>query len=354
MFGHRMQLPREVIVGQNVTHDIGLLCRQLGVGDTALIIAGAKTWTIAGLTVKESLEREGYSVNHCLVETAHYQYVEIARRCIQKRKVKFCLGVGGGKNIDVAKMASYLEHIPFISVPTAATHDGIASTNVSIVGADNAMPYSRKTEAPLAIVADTTIIMKAPYRYLASGCGDIVSNWTAVKDWKLAKDIKGEYYGEYAASLSKMSASLILSNTSTIRKGTEDSVRMVVEALISTGVAMAIAGSSRPASGSEHLFSHALDSLGSSRAMHGEQCGVGAIMMEYLHHGNWKRIRNALRKLEAPTDAKGLGITPKLVIKALTIAHTIRPERYTILGDGLSASEAREVATATHVIPSRM
>ena len=104
---------------------------------------------------------------------------------------------------------------------------------------------------------------------------------------------------------------------------------------------MAIAGTSRPASGAEHLFSHALDKLEASNAMHGEQCGVGTIMMEYLHGGDWKKIRDALSMLGAPVTAKELGLKDEEVIKALEIAHSIRPERYTVLGkEGLTTATA--------------
>ena len=350
MRGHRMQLPREVIVGLNVADDIGKLCRSLGVPNSGLIIAGTTTWKIAGKRVYKALEKEGYTVSTCLVSASSMEGVNEARKCITRDQVGFCLGVGGGKNIDVAKLASFLEGIPFLSVPTAATHDGIASTNVSIGWGHPPQQFTKKANAPLAIVADTSIIMKAPFRFLASGCGDIISNWTAVKDWKLAHEKNGVYYGEYAASLSKMSASLILQNIELIKKNTEESVRFVVEALISTGVAMAIAGTSRPASGAEHLFSHALDKLKASKAMHGEQCGVGTIMMEYLHGGDWEKIRAALSMLGAPVTAKELGVTPQNVINALMIAHTIRPERYTILNSGLTESQARKLAQSTGVI----
>ena len=56
--------------------------------------------------------------------------------------------------------------------------------------------------------------------------------------------------------------------------------------MISSGMAISIAGNSRPASGSEHKFSHALDMIAPKPALHGEQCGVGTIMMMYLHGGD--------------------------------------------------------------------
>ena len=98
------------------------------------------------------------------------------------------------------------------------------------------------------------------------------------------------------------------------------------------------------------MFSHALDQLAPKPALHGEQCGVGSIMMMYLHGGDWQQIRSALKKIGAPATARELGIEDKYIIEALLHAHSIRPERYTILGSGLTPSAARKVAKITGVI----
>jgi len=114
---------------------------------------------------------------------------------------------------------------------------------------------------------------------------------------------------------------------------------------------MAVAGSSRPTSGSEHMFSHILDKIAPGKALHGEQCGVGSIMMMYLHGGDWKRIRAALQQIGAPTTAKELGVSNDQLIEALVHAHEIRKDRYTILGDrGLTRDAAERLATITNVI----
>ena len=87
------------------------------------------------------------------------------------------------------------------------------------------------------------------------------------------------------------------------------------------------------------------------RPMHGEQCGVGAIMMVYLHGGNWEKIRDALKDIGAPTTSEELGVSKKKIIEALVSAHEIRPERYTILGEtGLTEDAAKKVAKITGVI----
>jgi glycerol-1-phosphate dehydrogenase [NAD(P)+] len=119
---------------------------------------------------------------------------------------------------------------------------------------------------------------------------------------------------------------------------------VVTKALIVSGVSMSVAGSSRPASGAEHMVSHALDRLVPGRALHGEQCGVATIVALYLHGAAWEEARDALHHVGAPTTAKQLGIPRDTLVEALLQAHTIRPERLTILGDGGLAREAAEQA----------
>ncbi len=341
----KIELPRKVLIGDNAIEKVSNLCKKLQLGKKAIIVSGKKTMKIAGRKVEEQLLKSDFDVEVKLAERSSLDEAEELGDYIEKKKIDFVVGVGGGKNIDLAKYASYIAYVPFISIPTAASHDGIASPNASFKG------VSKKASAPIAIVADLEVISKAPYRFTAAGCGDLVANYTAVKDWELAHKLRGEYYGDYAAALALMSAKIIINNASEIAKKLKESVKIVVEALISSGTAMSIAGSSRPCSGAEHMFSHALDRIAPKPALHGEQCGVGTIMMAYLHGLPWQRIRDALKKIGAPTTARELGIEDEYIIKALTIANKIRPKRYTILGDkGITRKAAEELARKTGVI----
>ncbi|MEE9410573.1 MAG: iron-containing alcohol dehydrogenase, partial [Candidatus Heimdallarchaeota archaeon] len=127
--------------------------------------------------------------------------------------------------------------------------------------------------------------------------------------------------------------------------------RIVMNSLIGSSLAMCVAGSSRPGSGSEHMFSHALDSIAEKPALHGEQCAVGSILMAFLHDLDWEKIKSTMEKIGLKTKARDLDIKDDEIIKALEIAHSIRPERYTILGkDGLSHEVAVRVAEKTGVI----
>ncbi len=345
---HIMQLPREVLLGENLKGEVVNVAKRVGLGGKALVLYGPRTKEIAGKDVERSLTEE-FEVSSLTIRGATMDEVERTMERIRDEGIKWLVAVGGGSIIDVAKLASYRTGVPFISFPTTASHDGIASANASI--RDLGVKTSVKAVPPVAVIADVKVIKTAPYRYLAAGVGDIISNLTAVKDWQLAHRIKGEYYSEYAASLSLMSAKMVIKNADIIRLGNEESVRKVVKGLISGGVAMSIAGSSRPASGAEHLFSHALDSIAPKPALHGEQVGVGTIIMAYLHGLKWERVRETLKRVGAPTNAYELGIDPELIVEALTIAHKIRPERYTILGrDGLTREAAEKAAKITGVI----
>jgi len=343
----RIELPREVWMGPRVLGQVADVCSRLCPSKSVLIVADSLTFELAGDGICRQLVKAHFDVKHALIERANMATVARVRKIV-RRGVDFLIGVGGGKCIDVAKFSSFQEDKPFISVPTAASHDGIASARASIKGGRQLT--SVQTHAPLAIVADTLIIKRAPHRLLAAGCGDLIANFTAVRDWELAHRLRGEPYSEYAAALSLMSAKIVMEDADVIRKHTEESVRKVVKALISSGVAMGIAGSSRPASGSEHLFSHALDLIAPKPALHGEQCGVGTIMMMYLHGDDWQAIREALQTIGCPINAKELDIPPKYIVKALTIAHRIRRERYTILKDGLGRNAAERLAKETEVI----
>ena len=345
---HLMELPREVLLGEDLKGEVLNVARRLKLPEKALILYGPKTREIAGREVEENLKRE-FDVRGVLIKEASMEEVVRVERKIREEGAGWIIAVGGGSIIDVAKLASFREDVPFISFPTTASHDGIASANASIK--DLGMKTSMKARPPIAVIADVKVIKTAPYRYLAAGVGDMISNLTAVKDWQLAHKIRGEYYSEYAASLSLMSAKMVIRNANIIRLGNEESVRKVIKGLISSGVAMSIAGSSRPASGAEHLFSHALDAIAPKPALHGEQCGVGTIIMAYLHGLKWERIRETLKKVGAPTNAYELGIDPEYIVEALTVAHKIRPERYTILGkDGLTREAAERAAKITGVI----
>lgn len=325
---HRIDLPRIVLVGNGVLNKIGEVCEELDLR-RQLIVTGEKTVKIAGEKARETMRQRGLKADVAIVSNADLNTVERVKEEAVAIGVDAVVGVGGGRTIDVAKLSAYRSNTFFISVPTIASHDGIANSLASIKGLEK--PYSIKAKSPIAVLADSSIVGESPYRYTASGCGDIISKAVSVRDWRLAHKETGEYYGEYAGSLALMSSNLVMRNAHLIRDQLEEGYRTLLEALVSCGVAMSIAGSSRPCSGSEHLFSHTLDMITPGVALHGEQCGVGTIMMAKLHGLDWNAIKKSLQVIRAPTTAKELGINRETLVRALVKAREIRPDRYTIL-----------------------
>ncbi len=333
-----MQLPRDVVIGHDVFLQLPSVCEDLKLGKTALMISGKSTMALAGNQVREVLSKTRM-VEPFYAEEISVKVIKEAEKAAAD--ADFLIGVGGGRVIDTAKIVSYNLDRPFISVPTAASHDGIASARASV--AIEGGHSSLQAQPPIAIVADTAIIAKAPHRLLAAGCADVISNYTAILDWELAHRVKGEQVSEYAAALSKMTAEILVKNAHLIRPNNEESAWIVTKALVSSGVAMSIAGSSRPASGGEHKFSHALDRIAPSKALHGESCGIGTIISMYLHGGDWKGIRASLKSIGAPVTPKEVGIDDATAVAALLMAKDIRPERFTIFDMGLTRESAENL-----------
>ncbi len=214
-----MQLPRDVLIGHGVLEEISRVCKHLGVRKKAIIVTGVHhTKKIAGERVLEILSEAGYEVNLEEVPSICVESLEHVKNVSSAKKAKFILGVGGGSVIDTAKIASFELGIPFISVPTIASHDGIVSPRASMKDKDKGNTVSIQAHAPLAVVADTKIISSAPYRFTAAGCGDLLANYTAIRDWRLAQRLRNAEFSSYAAALSEMTANMVMENVTEIKQ----------------------------------------------------------------------------------------------------------------------------------------
>jgi len=329
-----MQLPRKVIIGNKILNNTLEYIKETTLKNEKIVfITGENVKRKINQQIEDNFIKKQIEYQWVLAGDASFQSVEDIEKEIKNENIEIIVGIGGGRCIDIGKMTANNLKKPFVSIPTSASHDGISSPFVSLRGGKK--PYSIKVETPIGIVADLEIISNAPYRLIASGCGDLIAKITAIKDWELARDDVNEYFGEYAANLSYISAKMILdisNNITEYKKIDKKITRTIVEGLISSGVAAGIAGSSRPCSGSEHLFSHALEYITSSKCgLHGERVGIGTIIMAKLHNLDWKDIKRSLETIGAPTTAKEIKADKDELIDAFFLAGKIRPERYTIL-----------------------
>ena len=340
MSSHTMELPRQIVIGEKNIGKVGNFIVNLANPKKVSLVSGDRVRKITYEKVERSLtDSKIKNVWHISISN-DMKSAKKTQHDIRKDNSDLIIGIGGGRSVDIAKMVAFNLKKPFVSIPTSASHDGIASPFVSLRGDK---PHSIIATAPLGVFVDIEILKKAPRKLLASGCGDLMAKVTAVRDWELARDNVGEYFGMYAANLASMSAKIVIENSKNFKK--KPDVRMIVEALISAGVAACIAGSSRPCSGAEHLFSHALDYLEPGVGLHGEKCGIGSILIAKLQGQDWKKIVTMLKNVGAPTTAKQIGLKPKILAKALLIAPSLRPERYTILNQ-VKMTEEKAIALA--------
>ncbi len=342
-----MELPRLILIGEKNINRFGNFLQQLDSPKKVSVISGLNVKKFLQKKIERSLLSSKIKGVWHIAKNNEIASIKQIQSKVRNDKSDIIIGIGGGRSVDIAKMIAFNLKKSFVSLPTAASHDGIASPFVSV---RSDKPHSIVATAPLGVFVDIDIIKKAPKRLLASGCGDLVANIIAVRDWELGRDKTGEYFGRYSANLASMSAKILMENSDLFAKKGLD-VRVIVEALISAGVASCIAGSSRPCSGAEHLFSHALDRLAPGVGLHGEKCGIGAIMMAKLQGQDWKKIIKTLKNVGAPTTAKKIGLKPATLAKALTIAQSLRPERYTILKQSkMTEKKAIALAKSTKVL----
>ena len=164
------------------------------------------------------------------------------------RSVSAIVAIGGGIAIDVGKYAGFLTRLPVIAVPTAISNDGFCSPGASLrmEGPADQLP----SMIPFGVVIDTTVISNSPQRFTYSGIGDLVSKFSAVADWKLAYHETGELINDFSVMISLQSVENLVNHPD---KALDDLhfLQLVCGALVMRGVAMEVAGSSRPASGSE-------------------------------------------------------------------------------------------------------
>ncbi len=189
------------------------------------------------------------------------------------------VGLGGGKVLDTAKHVATLANRPYLSVPTSLSNDGFCSPQASLTL--HGRRRSLASRLPWGVVVDTEVCRHAPHALWASGVGDLVAKLTATADWKLSCHATGEPVNDLAVLLSEATVHQFAGRPACDAEAT----RLLGTALMLNGIAMELAGSSRPASGSEHLLSHALDELSARPRLHGLQVGVATYLAAHLQGG---------------------------------------------------------------------
>lgn len=252
------------------------------------IVADVNTFKAAGERVVGLLESEGFEYSkHVFTENR----TEPDEKAIGSLVLHFdhscdiIVAVGSGVMNDLSKILSKTTGLPFIIVATAPSMDGFASDTSSVIR--DGLKVSVNSRSADVIIGDTDIIRQAPMKMLLSGLGDMVAKYPSICEWRIGELVNGEYYCEKVAALVRGALKKCVDNADGLLKRDEEAVKSVFEGLIISGVAMAYAGLSRPASGTEHYISHIWDmrnaEFGTPFDFHGIQCGIGTLVTAKLY-----------------------------------------------------------------------
>ena len=319
-----ISIPSLVRIKQGALGRIGLYCRRSGFTSIALLHSDDLPAKLLG-KVQDSLIGNGITV--CTSIACGAATFSEAERIFASLSadVGAVVGVGGGKALDVAKYVAFLARLPYLALPTSLSNDGFCSPGVSLIldGRKRSLPAAM----PFGVVVDTEVCLAAPKRLWFSGIGDLVAKFTAVRDWKLAFHATGEPVNDFAALLSDATVFQFIARPQYDIEG----VRLLATSLMLNGIAMEICGSSRPASGGEHLISHALDRISARPALHGLQVGMATYLISRLQGVSSELINEIFSNCGFWEEIINEPFCTGEWLEAIKIAPTLKSDFYTVL-----------------------
>ena len=247
-----------VYIEKNAISHLKEICKDQ---NTVLLVADENTYNAAGEKTVNALE--GKQIRK-VIFTGKEVLVpnEAAINTVSENLsgIDMIIGIGSGVIQDLCKYVSFYNNIPYLIVATAPSMDGYSSDGAAMI--TGGMKVTYKSGLPRAIIADTDVLCNAPIDMIKAGYGDIIGKFSALNDWKLSKCVNNEYFSEHIYDLTMEQIDRTLKLANGILERNEESIKILMEALVIIGILMSFAGSSRPASGSEHHLSHFFEITG--------------------------------------------------------------------------------------------
>ncbi|HEY5583380.1 MAG TPA: iron-containing alcohol dehydrogenase family protein [Ruminiclostridium sp.] len=342
---HRIEIPTILEVDSNILGNVGAYIERAGISKV-VILFGEGIRELFGQKIVDSINSR---TSLTLLETYDFDDIRIenlmTKAFSMPSKTDAIIGVGGGKVLDATKYLAFLNNLPFISIPTSTSNDGFSSSGCSLI--INGRRTSVHAAMPFGIIVDIDVIKNAPLKFIYSGLGDIVSKITAVYDWYFEEKHNASKVDDFAAMLSKKSVNSIVRMPYT--KVTEGFfLKEMVDSLTMSGIAMEIAGNSAPASGSEHLISHALDKILERPGLHGIQVGIATYLMSMVQQHRAERIEKFLSETGFFEYVETLQLKAEDFERAIDIAPTIKPNRFTYIHLEENREKAKQLLRNNH------
>ncbi len=323
-----IQIPTLLRIKPNTLYKLGKYLRRNDFARIALFY-GEGLADVLGQTVEISLDSSEIRITSTYTVTGNDIEDVVTSAFGLSRSTDAIVAVGGGMAIDYAKYAGFLAGRPVIAVPTALSNDGFCSPGASlkVAGRRTSCP----AHIPFGVVLDTSLIAKSPPRFSYSGIGDLLSKYSAVHDWKLSYWETGEHVNDFAVLIALQSVENFVNHPNK-SLGDLDFIKLMAGALVMSGVAMEVCGSSRPASGSEHLISHAYDKLAARPSLHGLQVGLASIATMWLQeHPRLEDVLAVLAETGFLHFVKENPMDRQAFLEAIRVAPSMKDQYFTIL-----------------------
>ena len=317
---HRCSI-KHVIIESGAVKKVSSL---LGGYHKILLVADTNTYATCGAEVEQQI---GEKLESVLI----YQRDGLLipnEEAIEEMRAKLTdetdliVGIGSGVIQDLCKCVSFQEKLPYHIIATAPSMDGYASVGAAMIIGGMKVTYS--AHVPEAIIADCEVLKDAPMDLIKSGYGDILGKYSCLNDWKLARVVRNEYFCQYVYDLTFDMLVKTKDLGPKLLARDPEAIQVLMEALVGVGVAMALVGNSRPASGSEHHLSHFFEITGivddTPYFMHGTDVVYSSVYTE--------KLREELLKLDAPA--------PNTIPSRQVWEENIR-KVYTSVADGVIA-----------------
>ncbi len=279
---------KSIHIGKGVLNFLPEELKKLG-SEKIFLLSDVNTYPLAGDRICNMLEDNGFSVSGYSFPQSHLEPDEYAVGSAVMHFDQSCdtvVALGSGVINDIGKILSAQKKTHYIIVGTAPSMDGYASATSSM--ARDGLKVSLPSRCAEVIIGDTDILKNAPMKMLKAGLGDMLAKYVSICEWRIANLILGEYYCPAIAELVRSSLKKCVENATALLARDEKAVEAVMEGLVITGVAMNLAGVSRPASGVEHYISHIWDmralEFGLETDLHGIQCAAGTYIASDLYH----------------------------------------------------------------------
>jgi len=268
----------------------GTVCRtaemfaSLFPGKKAVIVADENTWEVAGRDAQRSLDQAGIRSEAPYIFPAkdfyaEWQHIETLKSYLEGLDA-VAIAVGSGVINDTVKLVSHMLDRRYMCVGTAASMDGFTAYGASITKDGNKQTFD--CPAPLGFVMDSQIAAAAPKELAASGYADLIAKIPAGADWMLADVVGSEKIDDFAWNLVQNGLKESLSDPAAVFAGDVDKTQALADGLLMSGFAMQAIQSSRPASGTEHQYSHCWDMedlcFEGKHVSHGFKVGIGTLV----------------------------------------------------------------------------